>query len=1695
MITESQREQIYRGIEARTPIWRLSCAGVGPAAGPASRRHGVAVGVPDDLAALKDAEFRALKDRVLDAILFELHTVFEIPAEASEVEAAVRQILDERFASELACGAHGAYDAGAYARCLFFDRWSQTAAAAGNGGETESSQWLTALQHIQGVGFFHKTPLEILAWAKRFLEVEGYHRLDPVRNEERLDRYRVLRNVGAARGITHFEDVLIWLEMRLMGQPGGAEGGIGRLSHEIALELEGVEWDVLLPDWPVQPALYVLLRCHQLCLMETLDAREQKRLVQIQANRQIDSVLDLMRLILHKTVGEAHLPEPSALLDQLQSEGFNVDHERFRDPYEVLLVPLADTERFEEASLRLLVPLENLSGDWERDRAIGLEQITGWYQRLVREALQDLESYLQADRQPLPQTGLLRRLIRMAATHVLARRSWPFEADEAEDTQEAVRKALPEGTVRYLIRPRKGYELKGKGDLGALIQAEWGRQCEAMVRIAAGYSINGLHDFRHFIRYLLFQHWMERFGPDPKGWDSPLKRGELAGGKIRTMAWVEETAATWSVDLHRAVPHSLEAVRDHLEEICPRSSVIDRMTDGFVLSQGEKGRIYRGLMEELTPACHKMLVACGRSRLGLGRLVLSSSWRQELESAIGLLAPTVSRLQEGARIKVEQYLEKFSGPLYRRQLRRCIRSVPEWKAFLAWELHGWMEANAGELQDPESLERLRARLESSMENVDLPPRTLFTESVQEVLVELINPDGTAGEIPREHAEAVLSMLPRLDCGACGRSSCRTFALSLAAGLMNPESCLHLAPHQVAALKTRLLEVQRMALPRGTESLLDVLRDQTRWRASPERARFQKILSVTEQQSRKLFRDRVQALWERLSPKPRIFKAPSGEELYQGLCQYLGYEAAERLQRDERQLLVDHGSLRLAAEWERVIQTSDWLVLARRQRQSQPLTRTQDPMWKAREAYQRVLFLHQLGDHDRDLVLRHRLERFQDGFSHWWNEDLLDMNLPDFSIRDWEDFSKIIKNAYWHQETSLAAGRVLTMLQEAGQRGTALFPPEVAPVQMLEAYLERLIRQEQAQVASRREVLARHREGVPVGDTGQLRELFEACIDEIDLGEPSETSEDQLKLWLEKVWSRFQRAGFTISPGFSCRLEDLLPEEQDAIDEELSRVGKAVSRRDRDALVIDSWEQTLQVRSSFLRALLSTALLRREQERMESAWLESKLRERSPGRPPLGLIRLLIRDRVRRGIDRAAIEGELKAHLRGAAAYPGLIDAWCEDLVHHLACKRQYQLSLGIPALIPGQIEEDDMDSVLYRFPVFTSFLDRLLDRYQPADRDRLLHYLFLVAKMEGNLDALTALLREIRETSDVIEAAWLRFTEERLQEGPTPKQIPGATLGIPLLASGLKDKEVINRGLRDGMGRGEKRQNLAAYRELLQVVRYHVLLQDDQHGGLEEVLSDITRSGYDLAGIEEAALAMAAEREWNRREHLRDQKIWIYASVTARLFAAQHAELQEVDRAFHKVRMELLKDNDGRFPGRSETSARSMFAVESTEVESRASGGGLAEIVSRRGVALGQIKEEMYRRLSDLLETERLATFHKRIRQIVEELDRKRVEIQEGWYRGRIDSRAIFYLLRQHQKGEGDPGWDDFWQFLVDHGLNPLDELRGSRRPDRQQRLQELDDRFRALLGISLLQWEQEARAAAHQDLQNWMKQQQRALA
>ncbi|PIU32015.1 MAG: hypothetical protein COT06_05040, partial [Syntrophobacteraceae bacterium CG07_land_8_20_14_0_80_61_8] len=188
-------------------------------------------------------------------------------------------------------------------------------------------------------------------------------------------------------------------------------------------------------------------------------------------------------------------------------------------------------------------------------------------------------------------------------------------------------------------------------------------------------------------------------------------------------------------------------------------------------------------------------------------------------------------------------------------------------------------------------------------------------------------------------------------------------------------------------------------------------------------------------------------------------------------------------------------------------------------------------------------------------------------------------------------------------------------------------------------------------------------------------------------------------------------------------------------------------------------------------------------------------------------------------------------------------------------------------------------------------------------------------------------------------------------------------------------------------------------------------------------------------------------------------RIWIIASATARRLAAQNSELLELERRFHKIRLDILSDQGSRDQD---------------------------ELLSRRGIALGRIKEAMYRELSDLLEPERVASFRKRIQQIVEELELKRVEIYRSWLDGAINRRSIFYLLRRFQKQPGAATWDDCQALLRDHWFRPVRELSESDRPDRDRRLAELDERFQALFGVSLLEWQAQAAATAVADFKHW---------
>ena len=416
MIANSVRETLYGELE-RFPGQKSSHCKV--FRWGSERRFPVADTA--DLPVQWQQQVLALKESVLTELLFQIHTLFAFPEPDAQIQSATRQALESLYRLEHACGNGGLYDVQGFALFLFRRHWHAPRVREGRLPD-RSPALLTGLDHVQQASFFHKVRQEIATWTKWFLLVERYHRLDAIETEARLDRYRTLRNQPRNSLMRHFDDLLIWLEQALLHAP---DGDVSRLSREVSQEIDTMLSPDLFPGLPLQPVLYILLRCHQYCLSETMELREQKRVERSFATRQLDSLLDLMRVVMTLTVAEHRLPQMGAILDRLQEEGFNIEHQGFRDPYEAQLVPLADTERFEMARLPLFLSLEELSGRFPEDLEKSRQMLRGWHRGIINEIVNDYQAYRLAVAQPLPRAQLVQRLVHFASSWILARHPWP----------------------------------------------------------------------------------------------------------------------------------------------------------------------------------------------------------------------------------------------------------------------------------------------------------------------------------------------------------------------------------------------------------------------------------------------------------------------------------------------------------------------------------------------------------------------------------------------------------------------------------------------------------------------------------------------------------------------------------------------------------------------------------------------------------------------------------------------------------------------------------------------------------------------------------------------------------------------------------------------------------------------------------------------------------------------------------------------------------------------------------------------------------------------------------------------------------------------------------------------------------------------------------------------------------------------
>ncbi len=1604
MMDSTTRENIYRQVESHFPLVQETIPRFG------KRPGGSPIRFDEPLSLTFHKRLDGLTRRLQSELLFHLHTLFHFDGPGERVKTALQAALGHLYERErmVEKAPNDSLDAHDHALLLLRSCWHRHRPK----GDTDTL--VTGLAHLQQAGFFVKEPQEIARWTQVFLHVERYHRLDPERHEERLDRYRYL--LAGTDPIHQLDDLLVWLEQELLQHP---DEPLGSLSRKSALRLHdrlAIQWS---EDGDIPSCLYLLLRCHQLCLTETIAPADQLRLQELHSSRRLDSLVDLMLLVLDLSLGRNPLPECGNLLDELQRQGFNIEHKAFRDPYEASLVPVNEIQRFESTPLRLFLSLASLSGNYHEDLQAARQRFEIEHQRIVKELVQEQEAYRRALRQPLPEGRLLRRLVSYCAGWALSRSGWP-PAVEPRQLAEAAAEIFPAEARTLLVRPRKGYELSSRVALNQMLEHQCRIHSDSLERIAKARAVNGLFDYRHFVRYLLL-----------KGLGQPEQAIQMNADAAQVLEYASESGVTQM----RPAADSPAVVRAYLDRQIPCHELISGLIHRFDMSEQELEQIYLELQEQLSSTFYKLTTAYGRHLEQQSRI---SAEVEEIERFVTVLAPPLVHLQEMALDDTAEEF-KISAPARFRSLHPLyLISTDEWEAYLAWQARLFLAAEGQPDSDTIDFHRLRQHLEQAEKQLLLPPAVITTETVSERLYRWFQ--GNGDDSSATAAEQLAVLLPQLHCGACGTANCHAFAKAILFQTADLGRCPHLGEAAAARLRDQV-EVLRLEQDpqRSSGSFLQLLFDRQGWRTSPRRAVFQRVLSPVMQHGRRLLVERIREAWEELANKPQIFKRPDPETFYRQLCDHLGKESTECLRPDEKEFLQEHGDLRLEAQWRMLQAQQDWLRIARRYKESRPLFDIEDPARVAENGYRSVFYLHQLSQRDRRLVLQRRFEKHQDDFSHWWNEDLLTMNHPDFSIRNWDDFTKIIKNAYWHQERSLLPSHLAVKVaaQVRDQGGWQ---------QLREDLVHHWIDLERDAIDSARKIRQNlDGDGHPcrIRQLGELRDLLAAlAMGAFSQGLPPENA----------TWDNFQRAAVRFDPSFSCSWDELTAREQEALKAHPDSGGLNVEQ-----FFPITWNSPLQHRVVLIRCLIQVIAADFFRLQAESRLVSTAMDSGRSPQAQVNAVRRWLRERMAAGTDPGQLRDRL---LEGLQRDPAWQDELLGDALHRLIAIRQYEtLRRQTGGVLPLHRPDPDWSSFIDAHPHWIRIIDDVIALSPRMDRDRLLRSLFLLAKMEGDIDVLTALLREIRKTSDIIEAAWLNFTQQRLEEGPFPRTLPGTAIGIPLLASKIKDKSVIERALRKGLARGEKRSVAAAVNELLLYIRYHILTRPGAPA--QRVQQDLFNAGYDLTGIEPDAIGAAVVREWQRREQLHDDRISIVTAATARRLCAQNPELQEAERKFHKIRLDILKD-DGKASGDRE------------------------EILKQRGIALGKIKEALYRELSDLLEQERISSFRTRIEQIVSQLDLKRLEIYESWMKGHINRRSIFYLLRSYQKQNTAASWDDCQGFLADHWFHPVEELRRSNRADRQERIRELDEQIKALLGISLVSLEEETRQAADQEYQAW---------
>ena len=1429
---------------------------------------------------------------------------------------------------------------------------------------------------LQEIGFFPCRFMEIGSWARFFhtlAKVYQEGRRSPEHRQQELAG--LLAKLAEGQKLASIPEVVIYLEGRLAAEEKGVsfpETWPPPLDPEVFFPGQDVEAILQLS----QEGLRFLRR------PETEGEVDRRRLAWLAERRELIDLKDLLFLFLATVKEEEAELSPSEILDHLQAQGFPIRRREKGVDYGAWLAPLKSLAKAEQVVCRFPLEPGELSGNPALDldlRPIRQEGRRQVWQNLREGAL----AFCQGQGDPMPRSGLIRAAARFVVGWVVMDKLEAGELPEAEKVSHEALELLPRPMLR-LVRPRKGYELKHKGELGRLLHHQALIYQEAWSRWLKSGSVANLFD-DGLLFYLAGVLALRRRQPELAAL-SPPEVQALA------MEEVEEALKQLSGRHHLEVQWSAfpwwQEFRRWLKEKVDWPAILAVGGDG-----GPRAAQWRetaeGLFQEMAGQLYRLVVARARKERGLLPLAGDKNLLYWLAAWLTpALVPLKAQVKRQLLAACEERARRRVAEAWglRVESREELRALA--KYYLRQELK---DLSLADYARDRKVSGLLAEVARRLDRVELPPEVRPEGGTRALVLELLRPRGPeADERERELVETILAHLPRSDCGSCGVPGCLAFARLLAQGRLPVTQCLQATAQNRQILEKILARQGGVALPTEAyvltaeeENLLARLLD-------PE---YQACRALLWQALREPRGQALVALPPGEVSILQIGKSPDAEAFHNYLVDYLGEEGAERLRAADLAFLTAYGDQRLAAEEQELDDSYSWMAQEVRQEWSVFALAARDPENQARRYYQRCIFLEDLSAADQEKVKEFRLRQYLWDFLEQWERGLPEHWQAGYRIEDWEDFAQLAAKSYWHQEHTPAPGLIWRELpSDLRENWEARL--------LAEGFLDNLVR-EQVQILEdcrqRLEMLLGQKEIETLKDLDLVarglvirvwQERFRGTKVTKALGE------ERVNFLVREGFEHFKRSNLRIPPSLRLwgddipvRVQELMAASPEISPEELARL-----LHGREGL---TWREMGGARAGWLKAVMQAMAEQLVREEAEvNLFRQGKL-----SRPTLGTLR-------------AAVRHE---YWRGQRQLPDLV----ENLSLWLEQAPEGRQALGQAALRDIFWERLSKLAFLKTEPEagpLIKALDQALRARFTHDLVKLKGYLFLLARLEGNLDKLTALLREIRETSDIIEAAWLSFTQERMGPslGVSGSPSPGASL--PLLATGLPDKERFNRYLRDGLPRGESQEYTQAYREFITLLQFYVVTAGPEEAAAD-LLGRLTSDSYDLSGLNREDVLKALNRELTRRQQLLDRKISICTQVLAQRLACQQPRWHASVAAFWQTKGSFFREERG--------------------IAEQQKG----QVAANRGVELGKVKNELYQKIADFLREERTASFARRLEQILARLEEERQETLAAFRRGELNRWTAFYILRQYQKDQTRVTATDLGRFLRRHQPEALARL------------------------------------------------------